>query len=42
MTSFPTDILLNMTTRQVVTAVWLYPRTHLDLMRSVSTACRHG
>ena len=42
MTSFSTDILLNMTARQVVTAVRLYRRTHLDLMRSVSTACRRG
>ena len=42
MASFSTDILLNMTARQVVTAVRLYRRTHLDLMRSVSTACRRG
>ena len=42
MTSFSTDILLNMTARQAATPVRLYRRTHLDLMRSVSTACRRG
>jgi len=42
MTSFSTDILLNMATDVLGSSVRLYRRTHLDLMRSVSAACRRG
>jgi len=41
MTSFSTDILLNMTTRSPADPR-LHRRRHLDLMRAVSAACPRG